>query len=468
MVIGFVFGTAYVYMITKVLHRHSSVIECTHRWPETDVKASDRHRDLILVSKLKVNHSQFSNPKAQTLSMAQADSVVKADGVGVCDMQKYVFYVKVHKTGSSTVNNMLYRWGLRHNLRMLPVKYAPYPSRKLTNVTQRFPNGSLQLPYQQFNYFAEHVMFDEEKVRKVVHASTRYIGSVRFPIDQIRDWFVEKDYLGSLLGLIKKTPPGGDIMETYMGKIINGNTPRNDHQKNFMCKIFGFRNSMKLDDVTLQRFIDKLSSLFSVVLVQEYMDESLILLKRKLCWTMQDILYVPQRMRTFEHKHRVLPWRLEQAHRNYSSCDYRLHDHFAKKLFVEITQEANFMDELLKYRKLKENMQSFCKAIYAKLYRRPKSIYEIAVNRDHVLLDPSPFGTPFNITSMDCVFMLTTTIVFRNLLLSRQMPWLCDLVPRPKMVAGPLGYCRERHPKYGFSLHALSFKGAYMDLEKYI
>ena len=34
------------------------------------------------------------------------------------------------------------------------------------------------------------------------------------------------------------------------------------------------------------------------VLITEYMDESLVLLKRKWCWDMEDILYLPAKVRT--------------------------------------------------------------------------------------------------------------------------------------------------------------------------
>ncbi len=44
----------------------------------------------------------------------------------------------------------------------------------------------------------------------------------------------------------------------------------------------------------LDRFIkEDLDSLFELVLVKEYFDESLVLLRRKLCWDLEDIIYFP-------------------------------------------------------------------------------------------------------------------------------------------------------------------------------
>ncbi len=43
---------------------------------------------------------------------------------------------------------------------------------------------------------------------------------------------------------------------------------------------------------------EKLDKIFQLVLIKEYLHESLVLLKRKLCWDLEDILYAPLKVST--------------------------------------------------------------------------------------------------------------------------------------------------------------------------
>jgi len=45
-------------------------------------------------------------------------------------------------------------------------------------------------------------------------------------------------------------------------------------------------------DVDLQAIIDELDGQLSLVLIREYLDESLVLLQRFLCWDLSDMLYM--------------------------------------------------------------------------------------------------------------------------------------------------------------------------------
>ncbi|KAI8512422.1 hypothetical protein Bbelb_090610 [Branchiostoma belcheri] len=57
----------------------------------------------------------------------------------------------------------------------------------------------------------------------------------------------------------------------------------------------------------------------------EYFDESLVLLKRLMCWTLQDIVYFKRtNVRNHRHEEIQLPPDLQQAHREWSFVDYAL------------------------------------------------------------------------------------------------------------------------------------------------
>ena len=59
---------------------------------------------------------------------------------------------------------------------------------------------------------------------------------------------------------------------------------------NQMMFDLGFDDKLFNDEKAVQQYIERLDSIFNLVMINERMDESLILLKRLLCWTTDDII----------------------------------------------------------------------------------------------------------------------------------------------------------------------------------
>ncbi|MGH0146335.1 UNVERIFIED_CONTAM: hypothetical protein FKN15_008074 [Acipenser sinensis] len=70
-----------------------------------------------------------------------------------------------------------------------------------------------------------------------------------------------------------------------------------------------------------------MDEIFSLVMISEYFDESLILLRRLLSWDLEDILYVKLNMRTPESKLKMSP-DLPGKIRKWNSLDTKLYDYF--------------------------------------------------------------------------------------------------------------------------------------------
>ena len=96
-----------------------------------------------------------------------------------------VYYVKIHKTASSTMLTMLYGVARRHNLTIYPVSGEPYPG-SMTNKPFKLPNMK-----HIFNIFGEHAILDWKTAQKHMAADTHYIATLRHPISQLRSLFVE-------------------------------------------------------------------------------------------------------------------------------------------------------------------------------------------------------------------------------------------------------------------------------------
>ena len=106
--------------------------------------------------------------------------------------------------------------------------------------------------------------------------------------------------------------------------------------------------------------IAKIDRDFELVLIMEYFDECLILLKKAFCWTMQDILYVKFNQRKNKPKLK-LDEKVKQNILNWNKADAMLYDYFNKTLWRKIkAYGASFSDDLKEFRRLNSEMQESC------------------------------------------------------------------------------------------------------------
>ena len=108
---------------------------------------------------------------------------------GCKTVTRNVYYVKVHKTGSSTFVTLLYNFARRHNLTMYPIT-AGTNKRGKNIISQRFvpPKEHKDVV---FNIFGEHAWFNETIATWVMPRNTTYIASIRYPYSQMRSYFNE-------------------------------------------------------------------------------------------------------------------------------------------------------------------------------------------------------------------------------------------------------------------------------------
>ncbi|XP_078681869.1 galactose-3-O-sulfotransferase 3-like [Branchiostoma floridae x Branchiostoma belcheri] len=94
------------------------------------------------------------------------------------------------------------------------------------------------------------------------------------------------------------------------------------------------------------------------------MDESLVLLRRLMCWEIQDVLYdtTPKNVRNYTYKSYTLTDEELANLRRWKAVDYRLYDTFNTSLWRKIAgQGPDFYQELHYYRELNKNVSWFCR-----------------------------------------------------------------------------------------------------------
>nr|KAG5712829.1 hypothetical protein BaRGS_007426 [Batillaria attramentaria] len=146
----------------------------------------------------------------------------------------------------------------------------------------------------------------------------------------------------------------------------------------------------------VRQYIKALDKEFLLVMLMEYFDESLVLLRRLMCWTIKDILFHVSNVGSYRSKAARRPQLSPDdraAHKRWSSVDYALYSHFNKTFWNKVgLQGPDFHYEVAHFRQVQKAVTSFC--------------LNIAKYAGSQIEFPESFWSPpFNVSSSDCQLM---------------------------------------------------------------
>ena len=116
---------------------------------------------------------------------------------------------------------------------------------------------------------------------------------------------------------------------------------------------------------------------FTLVLIYEYLDESLVLMKRKLCWELDDVLYLKFHYQLHgENIQQNISSNITERIYRWNKADAMLYQYFNKTLWDEIRSEGkDFFEELRQFRTKHDEMERDCLGLSVNLEK-------IALNPD--------------------------------------------------------------------------------------
>lgn len=108
-------------------------------------------------------------------------------------------------------------------------------------------------------------------------------------------------------------------------------------------------------------FIDHVDEVFHLVMINEYMLESLILLKDLLCWSLEDVVMLAKNFRNKSAIESLLPTTINQVYR-LCIADFRLYVYFKSRLMQKIRDygEKRMVDEVRQLKYLIGEIQKRC------------------------------------------------------------------------------------------------------------
>ncbi|XP_043222063.1 galactose-3-O-sulfotransferase 4-like isoform X2 [Amphibalanus amphitrite] len=184
-----------------------------------------------------------------------------------CAPRHRVGFLKTHRSGSSAVQNVLFRLAAHHQLvPLLPAAGSQLLGRRPFRASDRCAAAGHQFGCHIINVA---LRWDHDQVQQVMPNDTVYISIVREPLRQFLSMFrhLELDRFVSLEEFAAQRP----IPSTRFGGMYGRNQQLWD---------FGLPEEHHDDD----NKVAEIERHFQLVLVAERMDESLVLLRHLLCW----------------------------------------------------------------------------------------------------------------------------------------------------------------------------------------
>ncbi|NWW55099.1 G3ST2 sulfotransferase, partial [Pedionomus torquatus] len=250
-----------------------------------------------------------------------------------CHAKNNVMFLKTHKTASSTILNIMFRFAERYNLTVaLPANklfHLGYPETFKASFVEEFQSIG-----QNYNIMCNHLRFNPSEVRKVMPANTFYFSILRNPIHLLESSYVYyKDYIPAFR--ISK-----DVNE-YLASPTKYYHPadykENIYGRNIMWFDFGYDNNAKDNKKYIQKVLREIEQNFHLILITDYFDESMILLKHTLCWDLDDVVYFKLNSRSQDTVQTLTPESKEQIKR-WCSLDWELYLHFNKSFWRRIEE----------------------------------------------------------------------------------------------------------------------------------
>ncbi len=276
---------------------------------------------------------------------------------GECSPTVNIMFMKTHKTASSTILNILFRFGEKHNLKFaFPDGRNDffYPSPFLCSQVRDYRPGDC------YNIVCNHMRFDQQEVAKLLPPDAVYITILRDPVDLFESSFHYYHRAVPLTWGISGENKLAEFLDNpqafYSSEAFNS-----FYLKNLLFFDFGFDNNLEADDPRVMRDIHIISKQFDLVLIAEYFEESLILLKDTLCWTMEDILYFKLNARRSSSVSQLTP-ELRAKALKWNGADWRLYQHLNATFWarVEAFGRERMTQEVNELRRRNAEMMDIC------------------------------------------------------------------------------------------------------------
>ncbi|XP_078380141.1 galactosylceramide sulfotransferase-like [Oculina patagonica] len=308
-----------------------------------------------------------------------------------CQPKDNVLFLKTHKTGSSTITNILNRYGDLHNLTVALPQDGFYNFFWPLSFEKSF---TADLRGKTPNILCNHARWNKQTMKELMAQEAAFITILRNPVSQFESTFSYMEF-AHLLGIGSTKNPLATFFEDpnrTMAKISDFSAsgsavPYLHLLRNGQSFDLGLESAQFFIEEKTNDVISELDSNFDLVLMMEYFDESLVLLARELCWDIRDVVYFKLNQRRSSDLKTNLSEELAQKIRQWNRADVLLYNHFNRTFWNKVEKLGSAfwtdVDRLRYYNRVLEEACLLPGEHYTKAYaKQSKEIRGYALKKN--------------------------------------------------------------------------------------
>ncbi|KAM4771180.1 galactose-3-O-sulfotransferase 2-like [Rhinophrynus dorsalis] len=252
--------------------------------------------------------------------------------------------------------NMLFRFGESYNLTFA------FPAKDNTQFFypgvfhSSYVEGYLKKGYESFDIMCHHMRFQLSEVEKVMPKDTFYFTIMRNPVSQMESsfsYYKKQD-------IFSKAESLEEFLKNTSSYYLS-NSHSSNYAKNLMTFDLGFDHNGLESIKHFQLNWRAVETMFNLVLITEYFDESLVLLKDALCWSLDDVLSFPLNSRSDTTK-KSLSHDTQERIKSWNQLDWQLYLYFNSSFWnrVEKFGRDRMQHEVEELRQRRSQMVETC------------------------------------------------------------------------------------------------------------
>lgn len=190
---------------------------------------------------------------------------------------------------------------------------------------------------------------------------TFYFSILRHPVAMMESIFI---YYKSIPAF-QRTHSLDNFLDNSW-RSYNSSMTNNHYAHNIMAFDFGFDSNVAADAEDLEErasmAIAAIQGDFHLILISEYFDESMILLKHALCWSLEDVVSFKLNSRSERTRHTLFPNTAEKIKR-WNALDWRIYLHFNTTFWHKVDSlvgQEQMKSEVFKLRELQAKLANTC------------------------------------------------------------------------------------------------------------
>ncbi|XP_033107760.1 galactosylceramide sulfotransferase-like [Anneissia japonica] len=310
-----------------------------------------------------------------------------------CSPKQTVVFLKTHKTGSTTLARIIELYGYRNSLAFVRKigerQSIHYGNRRFNNLSHHAflpPPNVTRGDYTNYKYniFTLHVRYDRKVIDGFMKADPIHITLLREPSKQFESAFVFFG-TGQFVNIPRQRSRPNHTYR-YYEKIKQFLLNPKQYPKaasihyinNDQIFDLGLNAEYLLNDKVINETIARINKDMDLVLINEYYDESLVLLSKVLCWRLEDLVYLPRNERP-DSKKVAMPEELRQKAREWNHADTMLYNFFVERLKERIIEYGpSFKEDLRRFRNMTAEVRRNC--VGGQVVKGPRKSYTPTAN----------------------------------------------------------------------------------------